>query len=224
MRKNFIKWSVVAVALSLSACSSSEKKDGEMPLDEIPVVEAGTDAAPIETTEIPAPTGDLPASDPALAQEGEALAAPAAMSGEATSYTVNGGDTLMKIAFEVYGDLYQWRHIHEMNRDKVQDPNRLTKGMVLMIDKPASPVQIERNGEAYLIKTGDTLGSISNEVYGTPGKWRTLWENNRQLIKDPNRIFAGFTLYYTPDQGSQNNTAPLANEAAEADGRQPSSK
>ncbi|MBL7715993.1 MAG: LysM peptidoglycan-binding domain-containing protein [Bdellovibrionales bacterium] len=223
MRKNFSKWSVVAIALSLSACSSSEKKEGDLPADEVPVVEAGTDAAPIETTEIPAPTGDLPASE-AVAQEGEAPAAPPAMSGESTSYTVNGGDTLMKIAFEVYGDLYQWRHIHEMNRDKVQDPNRLTKGLVLMIDKPASPVQIERNGEAYLIKTGDTLGSISNEVYGTPGKWRALWENNRQLIKDPNRIFAGFTLYYAPDPARQNNTAPLANDPAGVDGRTPSSK
>ena len=29
-----------------------------------------------------------------------------------------------------------------------------------------------------------------------------VWENNRQLIKDPNRIFAGFYLYYaiTPEE------------------------
>ena len=60
-------------------------------------------------------------------------------------------------------------------------------------------VTIERNGESYLIKRGDTLGVISNDVYGTTRKWKKLWENNRQLIKDPNKIYAGFYLYYQPE-------------------------
>jgi hypothetical protein len=61
-------------------------------------------------------------------------------------------------------------------------------------------VTVERNGESYLIKKGDTLGLISNDVYGTTRKWKKLWENNRQLIKDPNRIYAGFYLYYVPER------------------------
>jgi len=69
---------------------------------------------------------------------------------------------------------------------------------VLMLSG-AGMVTIERNGEKYLIKVGDTLGLISNEVYGTKAKWKKLWENNRQLIKNPNRIFAGFNLYYVPE-------------------------
>ncbi len=60
-------------------------------------------------------------------------------------------------------------------------------------------VTIERNGERYLIKRGDTLGTISGDVYGTRAKWKKLWENNRQLIKDPNKIYAGFSLYYVPE-------------------------
>jgi hypothetical protein len=80
-------------------------------------------------------------------------------------------------------------------------------GTVLKLEKPATPVTIERNGERYLIKGGDTLGTISNEVYGTTAKWRKLWDNNRQLIHNPNRIYAGFYLYYVPEAGAP---APLA--------------
>lgn len=103
----------------------------------------------------------------------------------------------MKISFETYGDLFKWRQIYEANRDRISDPNNVPPGTVLKLEKPSSPVQISRNGKKYLIKSGDTLGTISDDVYGTTAKWRRLWDNNREMIKDPNRIFAGFTLYYT---------------------------
>jgi hypothetical protein len=47
-----------------------------------------------------------------------------------------------------------------------------------------------------MIKNGETLGTISNSVYQTPKKWKAIWENNKPLIRNPNVIFAGFTLYY----------------------------
>jgi hypothetical protein len=41
-----------------------------------------------------------------------------------------------------------------------------------------------------------------------------LWENNRQLIKDPNKIYAGFYLYYQPEgrmaHETTDQTAPSA--------------
>jgi nucleoid-associated protein YgaU len=114
------------------------------------------------------------------------------------NYTVKHGDTLMKIAFENYGDLYRWREIYEANRSRIQDPNNVPPGTKLVLNG-AGMVQIERNGEQYLIHRGETLGSISRNVYGTTRKWKKLWENNRQLIKDPNKIYAGFYLYYQPE-------------------------
>jgi nucleoid-associated protein YgaU len=126
----------------------------------------------------------------------------AVMSGESSDYSVQSGDTLMKIAFEVYGDLYAWKRIYELNKDVVRDPNRIPRGTKLKLEAPQSPVSVQRSGDRYVIKKGDTLGKISNQVYGTPEKWRKIWDNNRQLIKDPNRIYAGFTLYYENDAGS----------------------
>jgi nucleoid-associated protein YgaU len=123
---------------------------------------------------------------------------PVPVSGEVTQYKVTRGDTLMKIAFEAYGDLYRWKEILDGNTGKIKSAGSLSPGMVLTLSSAGS-VTIERNGEKYLIKQGDTLGLISNDVYGTKAKWKRLWENNRQLIKDPNKIYAGFSLYYVPE-------------------------
>lgn len=156
----------------------------EQPMD--PLAEAPLD---------PAPTmAEAPATDFTVAA---ASSPPAVSYGSTTDYTVQGDDTLMKIAFEHYGDLYKWRKIFNENKDKISDPNNVPRGTVLKLENPGTPVVIERNGEKYLIKPGDTLGKISDEVYGSTHKWKRLWENNKQLIRNPNKIFAGFYLYYT---------------------------
>ena len=54
------------------------------------------------------------------------------------------------------------------------------------------------NGTPYMVKTGDTLQIISMDKYGTTRKWKSIYENNRPLIRNPNLIFAGFTIYYQP--------------------------
>jgi nucleoid-associated protein YgaU len=165
------------------------------------------DAAPVAPAMDPAPAPAAPVADAAPA----APASPTssgdmqASSGGSDSYTVQKGDTLMKIAFETYGDLYKWKDIYDANRDSIKDPNAVPPGTVLKMDKPSTPVALERNGDQYLIKKGDTLGTISNDVYGTTAKWKRLWENNKQLIKNPNRIYAGFYLFYTltPEEREQ---------------------
>ena len=121
----------------------------------------------------------------------------------------------MKIAFEQYGDLYRWKEIYEANRGAIQDPSHIPPGTQLSLNG-AGMVQIDRNGERYLIKHGDTLGTISHEVYGSSHKWKKLWENNRQLIKDPNRIYAGFYLFYQPE-GTLTHGAPTEAPAVEGD-------
>lgn len=208
---------VLGLALITGACSSSDKTEdefGDTLPEEIPVADANTDALPAEGAEsFDEPVPGFADDVPPMADMGAPVSDPAPMdagmggSGQYQDYMVQAGDTLMKIAFETYGDLYQWRRIYEANRDKLQDPNVLPAGVSIRVESPSSPVVIERNGERYLIKKGDTLGKISTDVYGTASKWRKIWENNRQMIKNPDEIFAGFYVYY-PLDGDMPTTSP----------------
>jgi LysM repeat protein len=213
MKKKF--WGsliVVSLAFQLSACSSSGKKEDPAAEDNAtpPAAgDAGTDAVPkagAEGEQAAGVTTDTPA--PGATSEAPSANTPTTT----TDYTVQAGDTLMKIAFETYGDVYQWKTILDGNKDKITDAKALKKGMVLKVESPSTPVAVDRNGEKYLIKEGDTLGKISGEVYGSPSKWKQLWENNKQLIHDPNKIFAGFFLYYLAN-GSGTNLAAGAQSA-----------
>ncbi len=127
------------------------------------------------------------------------LRGPAKTNGQNQSYQVRVGDTLMKISFEKYGNVYRWRQIYEQNRNLIANYNVLVPGTVLTI-YGVEYVLIEKNGKPYLIKKNDTLVKISNSLYGNSKEWKNLWQNNRQLIHNPNKIYAGFTLYYKPTE------------------------
>lgn len=116
--------------------------------------------------------------------------------GSEKQYTVQKNETLMMVAFKLYGDYTKWKELANYNRDVLNGTTVLRTGMNLKYMAPAEEFVWNPQGLPYLIRTGDTLGGISNTVYQTTKKWKMIWDNNRPLIKDPNKIFAGFTLYY----------------------------
>ena len=46
----------------------------------------------------------------------------------------------------------------------------------------------------YTVAKGDTLSQIAREHYGKAGKWRAIFEANRDQIDDPDKIFPGQVL------------------------------
>ncbi|MGZ3789260.1 MAG: LysM peptidoglycan-binding domain-containing protein [Bacteriovorax sp.] len=130
---------------------------------------------------------------PAIAQEEVRPTTPTALGAE-EKYQVQKGDTLMLVAFKLYGDYRKWRDLKEWNKDT----KKMGPGAQLKYYVPEKAFGWQPSGLPYLIKTGDSLGSISMDKYRTPKKWRKIYENNRPLIRNPNLIFAGFTIYYVP--------------------------
>jgi nucleoid-associated protein YgaU len=49
------------------------------------------------------------------------------------TYVVQSGDSLSKIAKEIYGDAKRWTEILEANKDKIKDPNQIAPGLELRI-------------------------------------------------------------------------------------------
>lgn len=112
--------------------------------------------------------------------------------GKILNYKTKKGETLMQIAFKIYGDISKWKSIKALNKNV----GELRNEVILKYKAPAKKFTWNPQGTPHLIKTGETLGSISKDVYDTSSKWRMIFENNRPLIKNPNVIYAGFTLYY----------------------------
>jgi hypothetical protein len=57
----------------------------------------------------------------------------------------------------------------------------------------------------YIIKEGDTLWEISDDLYNDPSNWRELWEMNPQL-GDPNNLTVGDELYLDGGTATETST------------------
>ncbi|KRG72138.1 LysM peptidoglycan-binding domain-containing protein [Pseudoxanthomonas dokdonensis] len=53
---------------------------------------------------------------------------------------------------------------------------------------------------SYTIAKGDTLSSIAQKHYGKAGAWKMIFEANRDVIDDPDRIFPGQTIKLPPTE------------------------
>ncbi len=134
-----------------------------------------------------------------------------------TWYTIRGGETLAKIAREKLGDASLWRNLHEINRDRIPDPNVVPAGVTIRLPKKddllaalgrdgseggnsappeSSPPQNESalRLTTYTVKPGESLSKVAAKVLGTGNRWRELYELNKDVIKNPDNVPAGTVL------------------------------
>ena len=215
---------LVLLSLSLAACSgskSAQKVNEETPQIELsdadefidnPNEEVGAEA--ISTDEAPAeiasadesvdsmvdPSATEPMVTDSVVDASPELdnAAPVVsyQGGETKDYVVQKNETLMLIAFKLFGDYERWKELANTNSALLKGSTNVREGMTIKYVAPAEEFVWNPQGLPYLIRTGDTLGGISKNVYATVKKWKLIWDNNRPLIKDPNKIYSGFTIYY----------------------------
>ncbi len=66
---------------------------------------------------------------------------------------------------------------------------------------PAAPGLPEVGSKmGYIVEAGDTLGKISQKIYGTTGRWNEL--ATLSGLSNPSRIYPGDLVYYTLDESA----------------------
>jgi nucleoid-associated protein YgaU len=48
------------------------------------------------------------------------------------------------------------------------------------------------------VQSGDSLSKIAKKEYGDASKWTLIFEANKDILKDPNKIFPGQKLKIPP--------------------------
>jgi len=88
----------------------------------------------------------------------------------------------------------------ECKNQAVRDQAILIAGNIKGVEKvvaddlkapPPKPEEPEEKVEFYEIVSGDTLGGIAKKFYGSAGKYMKIFEANRDIISDPNKIYPG---------------------------------
>lgn len=209
MKKIFNVTLAVIVAMSLASCSNKKVKEDEMQASSEQALTVDDSDFVVDAEDKMTDMNETtPADATVVGTEGETVMEPAMEETPMTEtsmapviadseyYEVQKGETLMWIAFKLYGDYTKWKELESNNREALA--HGVKPGMKLKYN-PGMFVWNPK-GLPHLIKTGETLATISNDKYGTIRKWRSIWDNNRDMIKNPDLIFAGFTLYYVPEE------------------------
>jgi len=68
--------------------------------------------------------------------------------------------------------------------------------VILIKNVDAAPVQETAAPEKqfYQVKSGDTLSKIAKEMYGDANKYPKIFEANKPMLSDPDKIYPGQTL------------------------------
>jgi len=59
---------------------------------------------------------------------------------------------------------------------------------------PTEPTNITPAGKTYTVVRGDSLSKIAKREYGDAGKWRKIFEANKDVIENPDLIEVGQEL------------------------------
>ena len=70
---------------------------------------------------------------------------------------------------------------------------------VAAVDESVAAEKAEPEAVIYVVKKGDTLSAIAQKHYGRASKYMKIFEANRPMLKDPDKIYPGQSLRIPPE-------------------------
>lgn len=116
-------------------------------------------------------------------------------------YRVQPGDTLWAIAQKTFGDPTRWPELYQANRSRLASAHLIRPDQTLELGSvqqasrgSARKTSASSGGSRYVVKPGDTLGTIARRHFGKASQWPVLYSLNQDRLADPHRIFPGQEL------------------------------
>lgn len=82
-----------------------------------------------------------------------------------------------------------------------EDKRKAEQAIVSKVGKISNHIEVQvaaggaaGGGRSYTVKSGDTLSKIAKDTYGDASQWKKIQAANADLIRDPDKIQAGWTL------------------------------
>jgi nucleoid-associated protein YgaU len=70
---------------------------------------------------------------------------------------------------------------------------------VAAVDESVTADKAEAEAVIYVVRKGDTLSAIAQKHYGKASKYMKIFEANRPMLKDPDKIYPGQSLRIPPE-------------------------
>ncbi|MCH8151580.1 MAG: LysM peptidoglycan-binding domain-containing protein [Planctomycetes bacterium] len=171
----------------------------------------------VTTTQFPSPTANAPQQResridppiihmPTLGEGSQPAIGPTSnQAGEAsiTFHKVRPGESLSSICQRYYGDVLRVLELARYN--DIADPDVVRAGRKLRIPKadalarndqsnPAASSDGADRSRTYTIKRGDSLSVVAQRLLHSAGRWRQLYQLNRNVISDPDTLQVGTVI------------------------------
>lgn len=165
--------------------------------------------------------GNRPTQSPPLLGTNRDSTGPGSVTTGDRVHVVRADDTLYSIAILYYGDGSLWPQLAAYNIDRVPQNLQIGPGLQLRIPArdvllgPAEPTRTPGAGQSgaetagsseyisYTVTTGDTLTELAQDYMGSTRRWQELYDLNREVIRDPDRLIIG-TVIRIPSRSGRN--------------------
>lgn len=155
--------------------------------------------------------------------QNSAQANPSSDAADVPTVVVQEGENYTKLSKRVYGTTRYFSALAVFNQHRIPDPRRMRPGMIvltpdrrlleekypqLFIDSQPRVVEppgflLQDDGSpAYRVGDRETLSDISKKHLGRASRWIELYEMNRGVVNDPNRLKPG-TILALPDDATE---------------------